>query len=1858
MTGTKRLRIAIFSAIALAVLLFTALFSVSFAQWQSESSKTAAVNGEVGLFYQEFEGDDQVVRTANVSIAWGVQYNNYICVSSTGEESAGTVYIKFETSNVTNEAGVFRFSLYRTPTDENGVPSGGKQALDGFDKIEVNAATLNGRYIQIDFGAGAEQYCALDFLIDPINDTVSFTLNAIVTREKPVNGLEVKFDLNGGSSTTPPPQYVTENGKVSRPADPTRNNDWWGWDGGGMDVIYVFGGWFKDRDCTQFWNFDRDTVTEDLVLYAKWHYKHELDGHWYAVINGELMDMSWHHNFYEETGGQFNDEFSVNVILAQSDEIRFFVDGDVPPFTLDWVDGAIEKKASDNFATALKDGIFTLYFKTDSNHTYGVLSTLTSEALKVKFDLNYGENNSFESQVNDDNSVPRPADPTRNNYVFGGWFEDSACTKFWNFNTGKVTADKTLYAKWHLKSDLDGVWYAVVNGELKGMGWHRNVTDDDRYGDEFFVAVDLKPDDELRFFVDGDVPTFICENNGDAVLKNDGENFATSLVDDRIGLYFKASGDHSIGALAAVSVKIVAFDTNGGWFPDDTPYSRYVDVNNAVSAPTDPVKWGNTEIFLGWYKEDGTRWNFDTVITDDMTLYAQWATLDASSLYIRYGDEDNYNNIKFVKLSGDMAATHTIGCTVWLVSGERVYIYNTWNAPTPRNMTSVNGSATDVRSWTADKDGMYTLQFTQYGEDDYALWVADYWEVESVELTAGTYLYIIDNTLNAANRFVKLENGSAVLNDIKSGTQFKIISLASNGAVTLVNISFTGVSESSSESIVQTFTLVDSNDFAEVINSHPNGGEYKEEYKNKIFQVKAEGAYRAIFADGRLSVAPNFYIVTFDADGGSIDGASTVEQYVTVGETATVPSDPTKGTNNDIFLGWYYNEVLWDFDNNVVNADITLTAKWTYVDSSLWIRHGDEFTKVATSIASKTTVEGTVWLETGERVYMYNTYDGSAPRTITSADGLTMTGKKYLVAEKSGMYTLQFTQNGEDDYSLVVADYWTSETVRLAAGKYVYIANPATGVGKFVKFETVGYTESGKEAGIAAILENVAAGTQFKVIEVSADGEVSLGQMSLTGISDSTTDSLIVSGYSLDAFDGKYAEFVTEHVNGGAYDYFGGGAFKERIVNIKSAGTYRVYLDGDRLEVLPATDGNIKSDATASGYYAVGSFSNYEVLAANRLTTTDIEGIYGKTGLDIANGAMYRIAVVEYGSGVVITKYLTISGSETLVLNNGNEITALYYDEWKDEIVNALPDVYRIIVEGDTAPVVTYRTDIFGADISLGITFKKTPSGSGIAGYYADALSTLKIASLTVSNGVDINAVTAGSSFAFTSGKSYRLALIKPTKSLGAISGAVIAGQIASIGSTWSTGIKNDSTEDGWYVFKDIYLAPGDEFKFVINNNWYSLPSDAIGSGLKTTSADSNIFVDTADVYTLKIKVTNGTASVVYGHTPMQTTVTYANKTSLTVGWVDSIVYKDGTTVKTASLNAPSGDGYYQTDLYTLDSKKGSADYIAPGTSFMIYRGSSRVNATIHNGDKFADDIYRVTRSGYNYTINSTRGGTNIEAKVKGKFTIGVSASGDAVSIGFMGGNAALQTAITTGTTANSGWYAVGTFSNWQAFAANKLTATTIEGVYSATLDFIVTNVESPEAFTKYKIVYVPTSGSNFTWYGKNGSTTNGDEYNMDVMSTEFTVDEFTKGTSSMYPTVKSMFRVVFSQYKTISNKSMASKAPRIHFNNSSNNLSGGTSWPGNYMSYIRDDNATSSGVYYYDFKTSTLLTSTYVVVINFESPHSTSNIWKSSDISSSKFSAGYSYFVEANYNDHWDWWDLEWTPTCKRYNGSSYVSY
>ena len=68
--------------------------------------------------------------------------------------------------------------------------------------------------------------------------------------------VKVTFNANG-HGTAPEAQTVLNGNKITEPTAPIEDG-------------YTFGGWYKEAECTNKWNFETEVLNDDITLYAKW----------------------------------------------------------------------------------------------------------------------------------------------------------------------------------------------------------------------------------------------------------------------------------------------------------------------------------------------------------------------------------------------------------------------------------------------------------------------------------------------------------------------------------------------------------------------------------------------------------------------------------------------------------------------------------------------------------------------------------------------------------------------------------------------------------------------------------------------------------------------------------------------------------------------------------------------------------------------------------------------------------------------------------------------------------------------------------------------------------------------------------------------------------------------------------------------------------------------------------------------------------------------------------------------------------------------------------------------------------------------------------------------------------------------------------------------------------------------------------------------------------------------------------------------------------------------------------------------------------------------------------------------------
>lgn len=94
---------------------------------------------------------------------------------------------------------------------------------------------------------------------------------------------------------------------------------------------------------------------------------------------------------------------------------------------------------------------------TTTTNTYSLyFTTSTVELFTVTFDSLGGSAVSTITGVSAGSTISAPAAPTNSGYTLAGWYKEAACTNAWNFSTGTVTTNVTLYALWTSNSSGSG----------------------------------------------------------------------------------------------------------------------------------------------------------------------------------------------------------------------------------------------------------------------------------------------------------------------------------------------------------------------------------------------------------------------------------------------------------------------------------------------------------------------------------------------------------------------------------------------------------------------------------------------------------------------------------------------------------------------------------------------------------------------------------------------------------------------------------------------------------------------------------------------------------------------------------------------------------------------------------------------------------------------------------------------------------------------------------------------------------------------------------------------------------------------------------------------------------------------------------------------------------------------------------------------------------------------------------------------------------------------------------------------------------------------------------------------------------
>ena len=188
---------------------------------------------------------------------------------------------------------------------------------------------------------------------------------------------------------------------------------------------YTFIGWYMDADCKIPWNFDTDKVNSNMTLYGGWEI--------YVPPVPPACDITFVPN---------NGEASYTIVVMTGD---FITRQEAPIYEGYVFSGWYTDESYTtawNFEVNKVEGHMTLYGAWEEEEIIIVPDKFT-----VTFVANNGSGTTT-AEVEEGMVIPRPEAPTREGYIFIGWYTDEACTMGWNFDIDKPTSDMTLYGGW------------------------------------------------------------------------------------------------------------------------------------------------------------------------------------------------------------------------------------------------------------------------------------------------------------------------------------------------------------------------------------------------------------------------------------------------------------------------------------------------------------------------------------------------------------------------------------------------------------------------------------------------------------------------------------------------------------------------------------------------------------------------------------------------------------------------------------------------------------------------------------------------------------------------------------------------------------------------------------------------------------------------------------------------------------------------------------------------------------------------------------------------------------------------------------------------------------------------------------------------------------------------------------------------------------------------------------------------------------------------------------------------------------------------------------------------------------------
>ena len=533
-------------------------------------------------------------------------------------------------------------------------------------------------------------------------------------------------------------------------------------------------------------------------------------------------------------------------------------------------------------------------------------------------------------------TVSKPTDPTADNYTFGGWYDNAACTgTAFDFSTA-INANTTLYAKWTFNAPtyyyrgIDNSWGATL----------MTPSDDHMYAYIKAKGYNSAGNKNQSFKI-------TTANSWDTWYGQANFNWKDGKIEP-----FNGSDITNMGKWGSGDDAENAYIYN----PDDFYILIYYP-NTQINTKSTPVICASTSLPGNFYVAGGVPLYFDNSNTN-------WAE---GKQYLRIGRNNHNTAVQMTKVTGTAnlyectvpeysnyfaftianAAGWTNGHTIYQPSDEQPtgdyaitaeLEYQRYLLDAPYTLTPTTGSGPDAKNctyWGVDKQAgmkMQNVAISPYEHGSVAVAYTDIDGSSVSDFTSGSKTVaqtcILTITATGDSHY-NLQSLTVNGNSFTSGNTY-IVTGVTTIAATFVGEPCTVTYKANGHGTAPDAVTVPYNDKLTAptepeCEGYTFGGWYKEQACTNAWNFSTDVVTGSMNLYAKWTI--NQHTLTWNTDGDELTGDYT-HGTVNYGTTITAPNTPTK--TGYTFAGWS-SEVPATMPDN----DVTLTATWNIINYTI-----------------------------------------------------------------------------------------------------------------------------------------------------------------------------------------------------------------------------------------------------------------------------------------------------------------------------------------------------------------------------------------------------------------------------------------------------------------------------------------------------------------------------------------------------------------------------------------------------------------------------------------------------------------------------------------------------------------------------------------------------------------------------------------------------------------------------------------------------------------------------------------------------------------------------------------------------------